>query len=285
MDIQPEMSFRLGYLKRKALLSKLLSKLSNYVFSNADHVIALDKFMKDYIANQTQQQNISVIPVWSVNKQEGVSNKSENEFIQTYGLQDKIVIMYSGNHSIAHPLDTLLDVANKMKADTRFQFVFIGEGVKKIQVQQFKQVHKINNILTLPHQPRDFIHVSLRAADLQVVVLGNNIVGLTHPSKIYTAMNLAIPILYIGPQPSHVTEMLPPEKGNIIANHGEADLIVEKLLAFSNLSQKEMEQIGASNKIQIEQNFSDSKTLELFKNRVFPETEKTNTEKKKPVTV
>jgi hypothetical protein len=49
---------------------------------------------------------------------------------------------------------------------------------------------------------------SLSAADLHVVVMGNEFVGLVHPCKIYNILSVAAPVLYIGPRPSHLSEIL-----------------------------------------------------------------------------
>jgi colanic acid biosynthesis glycosyl transferase WcaI len=53
--------------------------------------------------------------------------------------------------------------------------------------------------MQLAYQDRSKLHLSLGASDLQVVILGDNQVGYTHPNKIYGAMFIGKPILYIGP--------------------------------------------------------------------------------------
>ena len=64
------------------------------------------------------------------------------------------------------------------------------------------------NIQCLPYQPLDQLAGSLSAADLHVVVMGDAFVGLVHPCKIYNILSVAAPVLYIGPRPSHLSEML-----------------------------------------------------------------------------
>ena len=49
---------------------------------------------------------------------------------------------------------------------------------------------------------------SLSAADLHVVVMGEAFVGIVHPCKIYNILAVGAPVLYLGPCPSHVTEIL-----------------------------------------------------------------------------
>ena len=47
----------------------------------------------------------------------------------------------------------------------------------------------------------------LSAADLQVVVMGERFLGIKHPCKIYNILQVGADVLYIGPEPSHITEI------------------------------------------------------------------------------
>jgi hypothetical protein len=60
---------------------------------------------------------------------------SENLFRKEQGWEGKFVVMYSGNHSLVHPLDTILDAAEALKDDDRFVFAFIGGGKGKKAIE------------------------------------------------------------------------------------------------------------------------------------------------------
>jgi colanic acid biosynthesis glycosyl transferase WcaI len=62
-------------------------------------------------------------------------------------------------------------------------------------------------VLCLPYQPLDKLSASLSAADAHVVVMGDAMLGLVHPSKIYDMLAVGAPVIYVGPVPSHVTEI------------------------------------------------------------------------------
>jgi hypothetical protein len=89
---------------------------------------------------------------------------------------------------------------------------------------------QLSTVLCLPYQPLDQLAGSLSAADLHVVVLGNDFVGLVHPCKIYNILSVGAPVLYIGPRPSHLSEVLDPINHDYpcaSAGHGELDRVVE----------------------------------------------------------
>ncbi len=272
MDLQPELSIASGLLSEKNILAKLLLLAGLSIFRKADSIIVLDKYMKQYLLSKgIHPRKISVIPLWPIMERVYEGEHEENPFRIAHQFTGKIVIMYSGNHSFVHPLDTLLGAALGLKDHLEFLFVFIGEGVKKKQVSDFKLKNKLQNIIQLPFQPIESIHLSLGAADVHVVILGEGQVGFTHPGKIYGAMFIGKPIIYIGPAPSHITDMLAECEGNIIVAHN-TDKLVAELISFSN-SQGNLEQMaGNINRVYACRHFDPG----LVKNKIVEMLEKCN---------
>lgn len=257
MDLQPELSVVAGYMKKDSRIAATIQKRGDYIFRYSDRIIVLDSYMKQHICRRLQvdRDGIDVIPVWPVMESVYEGGRMENPFRQENGFGDRIVIMYSGNHSVMHPLTTLLEAAVRLKDDERFLFVHIGGGVRLQEVRDYKEKYGLDNVMILPYQPREQIHLSLGSADIQVVSLGEGCVGYTHPNKIYGAMFIGKPILYIGPEKSHISDILDICKGNIAVCHGETDLLVEKLLAFATLTDKERNAVGQCNRTFAAQHF------------------------------
>ena len=179
-----------------------------------------------------------------------------NTFRQKMSFGEKTVIMYSGNMAVVHPLDTLLEAAVALRNDERFLFVFIGGGVRKKDVLDFQRDHGLKNIVLLPLQPREEIHISLGSADLQVVIHGDGCTGYTHPNKVYGAMFLGKPILYIGPEPSHISDILEQCPGNISVRHGAARELAEKIKLFASSGEAEWARVGERNRQFVCEHFS-----------------------------
>lgn len=249
LDLQPELSIQSGLISANSFTASILKKISDFIIKNAKIVITLDSYMKDYLVSRGAKENrVHIVPVWPVTVSEDSYPRNKNPFRIANNFNNRIVIMYSGNHSVVHPMDTLLKAAKILKNDDRFLFVFIGTGNRVSDVTNWKNKNGLNNILQLPFQPRDYIHISLTAADLQVVIMGENQVGYTHPNKFYGALFLGMPILYIGPKRSHITDILNQLPGNISVNHNEVDSLVENLKLFANSFHLEMITTSISNK-------------------------------------
>ena len=185
---------------------------------------------------------MTVVPVWPVLMEQYKGSRSENPFRQEQNFADKIVVMYSGNQGIANPLDTLLETAKVLRGDERFLFVFIGQGTQKEKVTYYRESLQCKNIVQLPYQPKNKIHISLSSADYQVVSMGNDFVGFTHPNKIYGAMYAGRKILYIGPERSFISRILKDCPGNLSVRHGQSKLLSEKLCDEANDINKVLEQ-------------------------------------------
>jgi hypothetical protein len=87
----------------------------------------------------------------------------------------------------------------------------------------------LRNVLCLPYQPIDKLSGSLSAADLHVVVMGDQYVGIVHPCKIYNVLAVKKPFLYIGPNESHVTDIIE-QCSAYVSSHGDVEGVVANIL-------------------------------------------------------
>jgi glycosyltransferase involved in cell wall biosynthesis len=256
MDLQPELSISSGLIKNDSISAKLFTKLGNYIIRNSAGVISLDRFMTQYLYSRgARKDSVKTIPVWPVMEETYKGKRMSNPFRIENSFGDKVVIMYSGNHAYVHQLDTLLEAALILKDKSCFLFVFVGGGVRKKDVTEFKLKHQLGNIVQLPFQPRENIHNSLGSSDIQVVILGNGQVGYTHPNKVYGAMYIGKPILYIGPGESHVADLLNDLKGNISVEHGQSILLADKIKELFSKPLDELDIIGEDNLNYARRNF------------------------------
>jgi colanic acid biosynthesis glycosyl transferase WcaI len=236
MDLNPDEAIAAGWLREGSLAARSLQRLLGYSLKRADRVVVLDRFMKDRVlAKGVEPVRVTILPPWSHDESISYSAVGRDEFRCKHALTRKFVVMYSGNHSPCHPLDTLLDAALTLSTDQNIAFCFVGGGTEQEKVREFSREHKLHNILCLPYQPLELLSSSLSAADLHVVVMGDHFTGIVHPCKIYNILRIGGPVLYIGPPQSHVTDIADQFKTDhiFVARHGDSNLIVEKITALA----------------------------------------------------
>ena len=259
MDINPDQAIALGAFGPRHPLVLALDWLNRRILKRANTVIALDRFMRERLVAKLKSRSdtpvaldadgkatgvsllrkIAILPPWPMDQHIEPITHSNNPFRKEHGWADKFVVMYSGNHSLVHPLDTILDAAEALKDDPRFVFVFIGGGkgkeivdarIRDVRVQsssdRSKKINEPNKnklalstlfsnietsapaIVSLPYQPLNMIRYSLSAADLHIVSLGDNMSGIVHPCKIYGALSIGRPVLALGPKESYLRDIL-----------------------------------------------------------------------------
>lgn len=216
MDINPDQAIALGTFSPKHPLVQALNWLNRRILKRADSIIVLDRFMQARLERKLKRpaedlrSPIQVIPLWPMDDYLETVAHSENSFRKEHGWEDKFVVMHSGNHSLVHPLDTILDAADALKGDPRFVFVFIGGGRGKeiVDARLREQPSAASNIISLPYQPLGQIRYSLSAADLHIVSLGNEMSGIVHPCKIYGILSIGRPVLSLGPKESYLNNII-----------------------------------------------------------------------------
>ncbi|MGZ8846609.1 MAG: glycosyltransferase family 4 protein [Pyrinomonadaceae bacterium] len=236
MDLNPDEAIAAGWLNEYSLTAKFLARLLNSSLHRAAAIVALDRFMKERIvAKGVAQEKVEIIPPAC---DDGVhfDRRGREAFRLEHHLADKFVVMYAGNHSPCHPLDTVLEAADELKTRDDIVFLFAGGGSQLDRVKQFTEARKLSNIQCLPYQPLNKLGALLSSADLHLVVMGDSFKGIVHPSKIYNILSVGVPFLFIGPGESHVTDIIANMADSEVAmhaHHGEAKRIAEIILNSS----------------------------------------------------
>jgi putative colanic acid biosynthesis glycosyltransferase WcaI len=241
MDLNPDEAIAAGWLEERSVTTRLLQRMLNYSFRVAAHSVVLDRFMNErVVAKGVDPARVTVVPPWSHDDHVGYSEAGREEFRKQHGLSEKFVVMYSGNHSPCHPLDTLLQAARALKDRSQIVFCFVGGGSEQVKVRELAAEYRLDNVKCLPYQPLNELSGSLSAADLHVVVMGEKFVGIVHPCKVYNIMSVGASTLYIGPTPSHVTDIASQRHGKFyLTSHGDVKGVTAAILEATEYNQRQ----------------------------------------------
>jgi len=245
MDINPDQMVAAGKVGPSSIFVRVFDWMNRVTLRRAATVVALDNFMVERLNRKTVVLNKMVLtPPWplrdpSTDDEPGKARQAPlgQVFRAQHGLGDRFVVMYSGNHAIQHPLDTLLDAAARLEADPGIVFVFVGEGIGKTAVEQ-RLAAGAKNLMSLPYQPLETLEESLGAADLHVVSMTPEVVGIIHPSKIYGAMAAGKPILFFGPRESHAGAIVEPRGIGWRVAHGDVEGTVALILEAAGMDRE-----------------------------------------------
>ncbi len=210
MDLNPDQMIAMGKTKPTDFAARVFDWLNRQILRRAASVVALDRFMAQRLEAKTPVgSRMAVIPPWPhIDQSDEPIAHEVNPFRRDQKLDGKFVIMYSGNISPAHPVTAVLEAAVNLRDDPRLLLLFIGGGLGKREIEEAIAKHKLTNIRLLPYQPLETLHFSLSAGDVHLVTMGDNMVGIVHPCKVYGAMAVGRPVLFLGPSPCHISDIL-----------------------------------------------------------------------------
>jgi colanic acid biosynthesis glycosyl transferase WcaI len=241
MDVNPDQMVALGRLDRQSLLVKAFDRMNRIVLRRSSDVVALDRMMAAVLLKKSDvSPRMTIVRPWAADEPEESVRHETNPFRQEHGFGDRIVVMYSGNHALSHPLTTILEAARRLQDDPRLLLVFVGGGVGKAEVD----AEAGSNIRSLPYQDRTMLRNSLSAADVHLVSIGDSMAGIVHPSKIYGAMAVGRPILLLGSDSNPIADLLRETDIGWRVAHGDVDGAERVLREISAASREELAAMG-----------------------------------------
>lgn len=244
MDLNPDQLIALGMIRSRGASARALEALNRFALAGPRLIVVLDRFMEQrLVARRIVRGRLVVVPPWAPaelsSEGDGCGHQSDaagSDFRREHGLVGKFVVMYSGNHSPSNPLSTILEAAEQLRDDDRLRFLFVGGGVGKREVDDFRERHGLSNVISLPYQPKEALPDSLAAADVHIVSLGATMVGIIHPCKVYGAMAVGRPVFFLGPAESHVGDLLSAADIGVRVDHGDVEAAVSGILRVAALS-------------------------------------------------
>ncbi|MBN8644174.1 MAG: glycosyltransferase family 4 protein [Planctomycetes bacterium] len=276
MDLNPDQMIELGKMRADSLAARVLNALQRFVLRRSAEIVPLDRFMAERLYKKLSpaeaervRARVTIMPPWPHEEALDDIPHEKNWFREKHGLNGKFVFMYSGNHGYSTPVTTLLQAGLKMDGekaagDAGTLLMFIGGGVGKKEVDQTIKEKSPGNIRSMPYQPFKDLAFSLSAADVHLVTVGNDVVGVVHPCKIYGAMAVGRPILLVAPDPCHASDIIKDHGVGWHIKHGDVEGAVKTLREIAALPPERLQEMGRRAKAYIDQQMSKSALCGAF---------------------
>ncbi len=232
-DIYPDAFVQYGILNKKSKLIKYWENANKKIYPKAQNIYTLSNGMKNLLSNYVNEAKISVVPIWTDNTFLKPIPKHENEFILKNNLQNKFVVMYSGNLGFSHDVEIIPEIA-KIITIPEIDFLIIGDGDKKSLIEQKIKDYQLTNCKLLPWQETKMLPFSLAAADLSIVTLGKEASLLSVPSKTFNIMSVGTPLLCIASQKSELAQLVKTNKVGKIFDANQLEEIKDFILQLFN---------------------------------------------------
>lgn len=275
-DFNPEQIEAVGYFKNRWVLDRML-QLDKFSCRRSDLVVTVGRDLVETLEQRFEGEavpNHVMINNW-MDEKEVYPLPPEHEkvvaFRERYGLQDKFVIMYSGNIGLYYDLEKLMTVIEAFKPGTRAAdgreaaFVFVGGGAVLDNLRIYAKEHGMRNVKFIPYQDKAELNYSLNAADVHWCVNAKGIKGTSCPSKWYGIASAAKPILGVLERGSEI-RMLIEEIGCGLVCEPEAYREMEQNIQWflDHASSGELQAMGRRGRAYLEKNLTKDVSIQKY---------------------
>jgi colanic acid biosynthesis glycosyl transferase WcaI len=215
-DILPEAAVHVGLLRNKTMI-RVMEWLERFSYRTAHTVsVIAEGFIENLINKGVPAQKITCIPNWVDTQFIRPLDKVHNAFRKTHGLQDKFVVMYSGNIALTQGLETVVEAAVRLQHHPEIAFVIVGEPKAIAKLQEYCNACGATNVRLLPFQPREKLPEMLAAADVGLIVQKRNVVSFNMPSKTQVLLASGRAIVASVPSTGSAAKAIEKSRGGIV---------------------------------------------------------------------
>ena len=239
-DLWPELPAHTGMIRKGGWLYKIIDFINIQSFKNANGIIAISDKMKERILCKVpeKENSIYVIHNWADANRVFPIEKENIRLFDGFGVGNKKIIVYSGNLGLYQPLEVMMGAANELKDREDILFLFVGNGGKKVKIQNLAESLELDNIKFLPFQPLDRLSESLSLADVSLMGIYPENEGVIMPSKLYSLLAIGKPIICVADPESEVAKILEQAKAGTQSSVNDPKELAGKILGIIDNQEK-----------------------------------------------
>ena len=277
-DFNPEQVMAVGYSKNKLVTSAMMW-FDKFSCKRSDLVITVGRDLVQTVHNRFKGKKVPktvMINNW-IDENEIYPLPQDNEkvmaFKKKYGLEDKFVIMYSGNIGLYYDLEKLVKVMKqfrkgytltgvyeegpKTRDGREVVFAFVGAGSVLDKLVAYTEKHHFENVVFIPYQDKADLIYSLNAGDVHWCVNAKGIKGVSCPSKAYGIMAAGKPVLGVLEGGTEVRGLIEECDCGKCCEPGDYVEVADEIRWFiENADSEEFRSMGARGRAYLEKNLT-----------------------------
>ena len=279
-DFNPEQVLAVGYSKSK-FVTDVMMALDKFSCRYSDLIITVGRDLVETVKRRYNNKNVPktvMINNW-IDEQEiyplPVDHTQVQKFKEKYELNDKFVIMYSGNIGLYYDLENIIKVISEFGTKTRTDdgrevvFAFVGAGSVLEQLVSYANLHNMENVKFIPYQEKSELIYSLNAGDVHWCVNAKGIKGVSCPSKFYGLAAAAKPVLGVLEKDSEVQWLIENIQCGLCSEPGDYEHIEKNIRWFiENSGSEELKAMGNRGRDYLVGNLAKSVSIRKYKEEI-----------------
>ncbi len=262
-DIVSEAAVRVGLVKKDSWIIRLAQAVEKFAYQKAIKIsVIAEDFVTKLVEQGVSKNRIVCIPNW-VDLNFIKPLDKNNSFREQHDLQDKFVVIYSGNIALTQGLETVVKAAASLKEKPEIYFVILGEEKARQQLQECCEKYQADNVLLLPLVPREKLPEMLSAAALGLVIQKKTVTAFNLPSKIPVILASGRPIIASVPDAGTAMKVVKESGGGIVTPPEDAQALAQAILELYENPER-LQELGHKARKYAEDNFGSKNALDSY---------------------
>jgi colanic acid biosynthesis glycosyl transferase WcaI len=227
-DVFPDAAITTGAITNKKVIA-VARWLERVSYHRSDAVVVLSEdLQKNVVAKiaPRHQSKVHVIPNF-VDAERIVPMGRMTNYRSELGIASETVVMYAGNVGFSQSLTMIIDAAKAMKD---VAFVINGDGAARAELVRAAQ--DVPNVYFSDYQPRERVPEVLASGDIHVVLLKAGLGAVSVPSKTYSILAAARPVVAAIDSDTEVTRILATSGAGTVVAPDNSQLFISALQAM-----------------------------------------------------
>lgn len=198
-DLWPDSARDLGIL-RDGLAIRLAHRLERWLYRHSNYVTAVTEGIRESLLNSKglPPEKVLFLPN-GVDTAIFQPRAEDRALKENLGLTGKQIVLYAGNHGYAGAVEAALYAADRLRAESSFHFLFVGDGPEKQNLVQLAEQLSLPNVSFHKPVPLERMPAFISISDLAVVTLRRSkVMAGARPAKLFVMMSAGKPIVLAG---------------------------------------------------------------------------------------
>ncbi len=259
-EIYPDLLIEEGGLKSNVVIS-FLKWMERIVYNHSNAVTTIDRIFYETIVSRFKDKTkLNVIPNFvDTDIYKPIEKDSLELNKDLFPDTESLKIMYAGNIGHAQDWEPLIALADELKEDA-VEFFVIGEGAMKDKLLQEKADRGLKKLHIIPYQPRELMPSLIAYSDLQFIFMASHTEGHGFPSKVYTIMACAKPLVVCSGENTPIINFLNDKDCAFLVTKKNVQFKVNSIANFIRSTPlSELERMGKNGYVNIANNYSKEK--------------------------
>lgn len=242
---------------KTSLVYRYLRSMEKQVYNRSAAVTTIDQVLYDTIVDRfVDKSKLHIIPNFVDMElyHSGVSTESLDKDL--FPENNNIKLLYAGNIGFAQDWKLLVHLTEKTK-DMPVEYFLIGTGVRKEWVEEQKRIRRLDKLHILDYQPRQLMPAILAYSDLQYIFMIPEQECMGFPSKVYTIMACARPLLVCSGENTPIVNFLKPVGcAKLVIDYNLDKKTDEIAVWLSTITREKLRKMGVKGELMIQKSYT-----------------------------